>query len=84
MILQIAQHLQVSPNQIIKVEEWANCYFVVAKGIGGRFVSKKVVTPAPVQAPVLQSYQVNLSKQCRQVRKTNHTLDGRRRRALFC
>lgn len=82
MLLQIAQHLQVSPNQIIKVEEWKNCYFVVVKGVGGRFVSKKVVTPAP--APTVQSYQVNLSKECRRVRKSNHTLAGRRKRALFC
>lgn len=84
MILAIAQHLQVSPNQIIKIEEWVNCYFVVVKGLGARFVSKKVVAIAPAQAPALQSYQVNLSKRCRQVRKSNHTLDGRRRRALFC
>ncbi|HEY9598398.1 MAG TPA: hypothetical protein V6D33_12070 [Cyanophyceae cyanobacterium] len=84
MILAIAQHLQVSPNQIIKIEEWANCYFVVIKGLGARFVSKKVVVSAPVQAPVIQSYQVNLSKECRKVRKSNHTLAGRRRRALFC
>lgn len=82
MILQIAQHLQVSPSQITKIEEWKHCYFVVVKGVGGRFVSKKVVTPAP--APAVRSYQVNLSKRCRQVRKSNHTLDGRRRRALFC
>ena len=84
MILAIAQHLQVSPNQIIKIEEWANCYFVVIQGKGGRFVSKKVVEVAPVQAPALQSYQVNLSKECRKVRKSNHTLAGRRKRALFC
>lgn len=84
MILQIAQHLQVSPNQIIRIEKWENCYFVVVKGLGGRFVSKKVVPSTPVQTPAIQSYQVNLSKECRRVRKSNHTLDGRRRRALFC
>lgn len=84
MILQIAQHLQVNPNQIIRIEEWANCYFVVVKGLGGRFVSKKVVEAAPVKATAIQSYQVNLSKECRKVRKSNHTLAGRRKRALFC
>jgi len=39
----IAQHLNILESAIVKVEEWANVLFVVAKGIGARFVSKKVV-----------------------------------------
>jgi len=38
----IAQHLNILESAIVKVEEWANVLFVVAKGIGARFVSKKV------------------------------------------
>lgn len=40
---QIAQHLKVEANNIIKCEEWANVWFVVLAGKCGRFVSKKVV-----------------------------------------
>jgi len=42
-IAQIATSLNVSPNQIKRSEEWANVLFVVVKGLGARFVSKKVV-----------------------------------------
>lgn len=81
----IANHLQVSPNQITKIEEWTNCYFVVAKGLGGRFVSKKVVAKAAAAAAKLPTaYEVELSKLCRKVRKGNYTLAGRRQRAIFC
>ena len=38
----IAQHLNILESAIVKVEEWANVVFVVAKGIGARFVSKKI------------------------------------------
>lgn len=39
----IAQHLNVSEAAIVKVEEWATVLFAVVKGLGGRFISKKVV-----------------------------------------
>jgi hypothetical protein len=39
----IAQHLNVAESAIIRVEEWANVLFAVVKGIGARFVSKKVI-----------------------------------------
>lgn len=80
ILTQIANHLEVSPNQITKIEEWENCYFVVVKGLGGRFVSKKVVKTVVA----VTAYEVELSKLCRKVRKANHTLAGRRQRAMFC
>lgn len=39
----IAKHLNVKESAIIRIEEWAYVLFVVIKGVGGRFVSKKVV-----------------------------------------
>ena len=39
----IAHHLNVTESAIIRVEEWANVIFTVVRGIGARFVSKKVV-----------------------------------------
>lgn len=41
--VQIANFLNISPNAILRCEEWAHIYFVVVSGFGGRFVSKKVV-----------------------------------------
>ena len=41
--VQIANFLNVSPNAILRCEEWVHIYFVVISGYGGRFVSKKVV-----------------------------------------
>lgn len=38
----IATHLNILESAIIRVEEWSKVLFVVAKGIGARFVSKKV------------------------------------------
>lgn len=38
----IAQHLNILESAIVRVEEWSKVLFVVAKGIGARFVSKKV------------------------------------------
>ena len=38
----IANHLNILESAIVRVEEWAHVLFVVAAGIGGRFVSKKV------------------------------------------
>lgn len=39
----VANHLNVVESAIVRVEEWANCLFAVVKGLGARFVSKKVV-----------------------------------------
>lgn len=39
----IAQHLNILESAIVRVEEWSKVLFVVARGIGARFVSKKVV-----------------------------------------
>ena len=42
MQAQIANHLNVVESAIVRVEEWAHVLFVVVKGLGARFVSKKV------------------------------------------
>ena len=42
MIAAIAQHLKIKAETILKVEEWKTVLFVVIKGVGGRFLSKKV------------------------------------------
>lgn len=42
-IAQIANYLNVSPNQIKRCEEWASVLFVQVHGCRPRFVSKKVV-----------------------------------------
>lgn len=52
MNAQIAKHLNILESAIIRVEEWSKVFFVVARGIGARFVSKKVATKmesAPVR-----------------------------------
>lgn len=40
--LAIATHLNVLETAIVRIEEWASVIFVVAKGVGARFVSKKI------------------------------------------
>jgi hypothetical protein len=40
--LAIATHLNVLETAIVRIEEWASVIFVVAKGLGARFVSKKI------------------------------------------
>lgn len=39
----IATHLNVPESAIVRVEEWANVLLAVVRGLGARFVSKKVV-----------------------------------------
>ena len=39
---QIAKHLNVAQSAIVRIEEWANVLFCAVKGLGGRFVSKKI------------------------------------------
>lgn len=48
----IAKHLQVETTQITRIDEWATVYFVVIKGLGGRFVSKRVCDRRQVVARV--------------------------------
>ncbi len=38
----IADYLNTKTSRIKSATEWANCLFVVVKGLGARFVSKKV------------------------------------------
>ncbi len=53
----IAQNLNVAESAILRVEEWANVFFAVVKGLGARFVSKKatamteqIMTPQDLKA----------------------------------
>lgn len=39
----IAAKLNVLESAIVRIEEWVNVLFVVVKGLGARFVSKKIV-----------------------------------------
>ena len=43
MNAQIAQHLNVTESAILEVQEWARVLWVRIRGIGARFVSKKVI-----------------------------------------
>jgi hypothetical protein len=43
----IAQHLNISEEAILRVEEWSAVFFVVCRKFGARFVSKKVVQLLP-------------------------------------
>jgi hypothetical protein len=38
----IARHLNVAANAIVEVQEWARVLWVRVRGLGARFVSKKV------------------------------------------
>jgi hypothetical protein len=51
----IANHLNVAASAIVEVQEWARVLWVRVKGLGARFVSKKVVTMTQ-QAPQLGDY----------------------------
>jgi hypothetical protein len=44
----IANHLNVDASAITEVQEWARVLWVRVKGLGARFVSKKVVEVKPV------------------------------------
>jgi hypothetical protein len=45
----IATKLNVLESAIVRVEEWASVMFVVVKGLGARFVSKKIVEVKKVE-----------------------------------
>jgi len=56
----VAQHLNVAAEAILEVQEWARVLWVRVKGIGARFVSKKVVEMnvemIPIEAPREEDY----------------------------
>jgi hypothetical protein len=43
----IAKHLNVTESAILRLEEWSSVVFAVVKGLGARFVSKKIIPAAP-------------------------------------
>lgn len=49
----IATKLNVLESAIVRVEEWAHVLFVVVRGIGARFVSKKIMTTTELTAEQL-------------------------------
>lgn len=51
----IATRYNVAEAAIIEVREWANVFLAVIKGVGARFVSKKL---APSAKPVAVEWQV--------------------------
>lgn len=59
-IAAIASHLNVAASAIVEIQEWARVLWVRIKGVGARFVSKKVVeamTMTIEQAMTLASSQ---------------------------
>ena len=62
-IAAIATKLNVLQSAIVRVEEWAHVLFVVVKGLGGRFVSKKVVEVKIVELPKTINYSVPTGQQ---------------------
>lgn len=55
MNAQIAQHLNIAESAIVRVEEWATVIFAVIKGVGGRFISKKVVKKMEITVEKLEA-----------------------------
>lgn len=49
MNAQVAQHLNVAESAILEIQEWARVLWVRVRGIGARFVSKKVVKVDKIQ-----------------------------------
>lgn len=58
MNAQIASHLNVAESAILRVEEWAHVLFAVVKGLGARFVSKKVVEVKVVSVPSVSAEEL--------------------------
>jgi hypothetical protein len=54
----IATKLNVLESAIVRIEEWASVMFVVVKGLGARFVSKKVVAEVRMKITVDKQSQV--------------------------
>lgn len=63
----IATKLNVLESAIVKVEEWAHVMFVVVKGLGARFVSKKVTENKKMELAALEGSdkQVEWAEQIR-------------------
>lgn len=63
MNAQLAKHLNIIESAIIRVEEWSKVFFVVVRGLGARFVSKKAVkmdaTPVPVYEGIFGQLQLD-------------------------
>ena len=59
----IASHLNVADSAIVEVQEWARVLWVRVKGLGARFVSKKVAA-------------VNLTEKQEKAWDRVHTYDG--------
>lgn len=62
---QIASYLNIAEAAIARVEEWAHVLFVVAKGIGARFVSKKIVKKSEEKAAMANPIVWRLEAQIR-------------------
>jgi hypothetical protein len=64
----IAQHLNVPAAAILEVQEWARVLWVRVKGLGARFVSKKVVIMKDVTLPELKGSekQIKWAQEIRQ------------------
>jgi hypothetical protein len=54
----IATHLNIAQTAIVRIEEWANVLFVVAKGISARFVSKKINVEEKKVKPTQKPFKV--------------------------
>lgn len=54
----IATKLNVLESAIVRIEEWASVMFVVVKGLGARFVSKKIVEVKKVEELELHTFRV--------------------------
>lgn len=59
---QVAQHLQVAADAIARIEEWANCLFAVVRGMGARFVSKKIAMTTQPKTITAYDYAAELAK----------------------
>jgi hypothetical protein len=66
----IAKHLNVAESAIVRVEEWATVLFAVVKGIGARFVSKKVV-----EDKVMEVVETALGTAVRIAKRQNELMD---------
>lgn len=53
----IATKLNVLESAIVRIEEWAHVLFVVAKGVGARFVSKKIGVEKKMERITLEQAQ---------------------------
>ena len=63
----IATKLNVLESAIVRIEEWANVLFVVAKGVGARFVSKKINVEVKMTAAITSEHVLNVNNRARNV-----------------